>query len=174
MIDTTRRALLRTGGALPAAWTAAFAGAAALLPAEASAANGLPRLWRSADVLIGQSPEDQAPALAISCPLYYPNGQPARASHALDLGRFPVYGDISWDGQTVVPDFGASTAVGVTQGSDGQFYLLAGLEGPVSGGTGRFAGVTRAIARCKYKVVPTSGMPLLVACVSCVVILVQE
>jgi hypothetical protein len=60
-------------------------------------------------------------------------------------------------------------------GSDGHLYLLTAGEAEVLGGKGHFREVTQAIVRCKYKaVLDTSGLPLLVACVFCVAILVQD
>lgn len=146
---------------------------AVVAPAARAAEQGS-RIWQSAEVLIGQSEADQVPATSIRCPLYFANGQYANASHGLDLGVFPVRGDIVWNGLTVVPNLGESLAVAAAAGTDGNLYLLVGAEGSVTGGSGVFSGVSRAIVRCKYKVAPSAGQPLLIACVYCTVALVRH
>jgi hypothetical protein len=169
MIDVQRRHFMRRSSALSGAFSGALLSAFA--PGLAKADNK-PRLWRAAEVLVGQSTADQAPSPQITCPLYFPNGNAARASHSLDLAAVPVRGDMTWDGDTIVPDFGPSIAVAANYGSDGSAYLLVGGEGAVTGASGNFAGVSRVIVRCKYKVM-TPQQPLLIACVYCVVVLVQ-
>lgn len=174
-MDTTnipRRAFMRS--------SRAFIGAAlapavlAGMPSARAQTGPLPRLWNGGEVLIGQSPAEQAPSPSISCPLYFPSGQYAHASHALDLAALPVRGDITWHGDTVVPDLGASLAVNLAAGTDGFHYLLVAAEGSVSGGRGYLSGVTRAIVRCKYKAVIGAQGPLLLACHHCVVVLVRH
>jgi hypothetical protein len=175
MTDLSRRHFLRTSGAA----------GAALLPslvvsgsAQAAGKEHVPRIWDSAEILIGQSPADQAASPIITCPMFLPSGRFANASHTLDLSglaRGVVQGDISWDGDSISPDFSQSLAASTTMGSDGHHYLLTAGEGEVAGGTGNFRGVTLAIVRCKYKVVlDQGGLPLLVACVTCVAILVRD
>jgi hypothetical protein len=131
-------------------------------------------LWRSARVLIGNSPEDQIPSPVIECPLFFEDGRFAKGFHTLDLSEFPtsgqVRGTISHRNDTIEPDFGSSIAADVTLGSDGIPYLLVGGEGTVTNGQGSFRSVDRVIVRCKYKVAPPL---LLIACVDCVIILVQ-
>jgi hypothetical protein len=169
MSDVMRRDFL--GGS--ATWLAALAAPAVLAPAALAASPGS-RIWSSAEILVGQSEADQAPATSIRCPLYFANGHYADASHSLDLGVFPVQSDIVWNGSTVVPNLGESLAVNVAAGTDGNAYLLVGAEGSVSGGTGVLSGISRAIVRCKYKIAPTAGTPLLIACVYCMVALVRH
>jgi hypothetical protein len=144
-----------------------------LAPAAWAAAQGS-RIWQSAEILVGQSEADQAPATSIRCPLYFANGQYANASHSLDLGVFPVSSDIVWNGVTVVPNLGESLAVNGAAGTDGNTYLLVGAEGSVSNGSGVFSGVSKTIVRCKYKIAPSAGTPLLIACVYCMVALVRH
>jgi hypothetical protein len=146
----------------------------AVLGPTAWAAKQDSRIWQSALVLVGQSEADQEPSTSIRCPLYFTNGQYANASHGLDLGTFPVRGDITWNGATIVPNLGESLAVSDAAGTDGHLYLLVGAEGSVSDGSGIFAKVSRAIVRCKYKIAPSAGTPLLVACSYCMVVLVRR
>jgi hypothetical protein len=175
MNDLSRRHFLRTSGAA----------AAAVLPslafsnlAQAVGKERIARIWNSADVLIGNSPADQVPGPIITCPFFLPNGHPANASHTLDLSDLAsgtVKGNISWNGDTISPDFSPSLAATTTTGSDGEFYLLTAGEAEVSGGAGHLRGVSQVIVRCKYKaVLATSGLPLLVACDFCVAILVRD
>jgi hypothetical protein len=136
-------------------------------------------LWQSALVLIGHSPADQRPSPSIECPLFFDNGYFADAFHTLDLSDLPttgeVRGTISHHHDTIEPDFSSSVAAAIAQGTDGNQYLVVAGEGKVTGGTGFFRGVTKAIFRCEYKVaVDQTGNPLLVACVHCVVILVRK
>jgi hypothetical protein len=175
MNDLSRRHFLRTSGAA----------AAALLPslafsdlAQAAGKERLARIWNSAEILIGNSPADQVPSPIITCPFFLPNGQPANASHTLDLSALPggpVTGNIEWGSDVITPDFSPSLAATTTTSTDGHVYLLTAGEAEVSGGTGHFQGVTQAIVRCKYKAVLGPGdLPLLVACVICVAILVRD
>ena len=175
MNGPSRRHFLRASGAA----------AAALLPsvvfsdpAQAAGKERGSRIWNSADILIGNSLADQVPSPIITCPFFFTNGRFANASHTLDLsglGTGTVAGNISWDGDTISPDFSHSLAASTTTGSDGSLYLLTAGEAEVSGGEGNFDGVTQAIVRCKYKaVLGPSGLPLLVACVICVAILVRD
>jgi hypothetical protein len=176
MNDLSRRHFLRTSGVAAAALLPSFGFAD---PAQAAGKERLARIWNSADVLIGNSPTDQVPGPIITCPFFLPNGRFANASHTLDLSGLasggPVAGNISWDGDIITPDFSPSLATTTTTASDGHLYLLTAGEAEVSGGEGKFDGVTQAIVRCKYKVVlGPSGYPLLVACVICVAILVRD
>jgi hypothetical protein len=175
MSDLSRRHFLRTSGAV----------GAVLLPslvlsdrAQATGRERFPKIWDSADILIGNSPADQAPGLSITCPMFLPGGRFANASHSLDLsglGSGVVHGDITWDGHSIAPDFSHSLAFTTTTGTDGHLYLLTAAEAEVAGGQGRFRDVTQAIVRCKYKAVLGPGnLPLLVACVDCVAILVHN
>ena len=94
-------------------------------------------------------------------------------THLLQCGT--VKGNISWDGDTISPDFSQSLAATTTVGSDGHLYLLTAGEATVSGGEGNFDGVTQAIVRCKHKaVLGPSGLPSLVACHLCVAIPVRD
>jgi hypothetical protein len=176
MNDLSRRHFLRTSGAV----------GAVLLPslvfsdlAQAAGKERVPRrIWSSAAILIGNSPADQVPSPIITCPMFFPDGRFADASHTLDLSGLAsgtVEGDISWDGDSISPDFSQSLAATTTTGSDGHLYLLTAGEAEVSGGKGKFRHVTQAIVRCKYKaVLDQSGLPLLIACVTCVAILVRD
>ena len=73
---------------------------------------------------------------------------------------------------------GPSIALAITTGTDGVAYLLAAGEGTLTGGTGYFRNVDKAIVRCKYKVPAGSNLNgaslLLIKCVSCVIILVRS
>ena len=176
MNDLSRRHFLRTSGVVGAALLPSLV---FLDPAQATGKERVPRIWDSADILIGNSPVEQDPSPIITCPMFLPNGRFAQASHTLDLsglaGGGTVTGNISWDGDTISPDFSHSLAVGTAMGSDGHLYLLTAGEAAVSGGKGQFRDVTEAIVRCKYKaVLDTNGLPLLVACVVCVAILVRD
>jgi hypothetical protein len=159
--------------------TAGAAGAALLPslvfsdPAQAAGKEKVSRIWNpnSADILIGNSPVEQVASPIITCPMFLPDGRFANASHTLDLSGATVTGNIAWDGDTISPDFSQSFAFSTATGSDGDFYLLTAGEGEVSGGEGKFRGVTQAIVRCKYQV-DQSG--LLVACDFCVAILVRD
>ena len=131
-------------------------------------------LWNSAQVLIGNSPADQSPSPVIQCPLFFENGHFASAFHTLDLSDLShVIGAMTSGKDTIQPDFSSSVAVATTVGTDGIPYLVVAGEGTVTGGTGYFRGVTKAIVRCKYKVADPSSF-LLLACVDCVVILVRN
>jgi hypothetical protein len=175
MNDLSRRHFLRTSGVA----------AAALLPslgfselAQAAGKERVSRIWNSADILIGNSPAEQEPSPIITCPFFLPNGQPAKASHTLDLSDLAsgtVTGNIAWGGDIISPDFSQSFAATTTTGSDGELYLLTAGEAEVSGGKGHFRGVTQVIVRCKYKVaLDKGGLPLLIACDFCVAILVRD
>jgi hypothetical protein len=146
------------------------------MAAVSPAAGDFEPLWNSALVLIGNSPANQTPSPFIKCPLFFENGHYAEASHTLDLSNLQttgkVIGTVTYNGDTIAPDFGASIAATTTQGSDGFSYLLVGGEGKVVGGTGYFRTVTKAIIRCKYRVKP--GSLLLIRCIDCVVILVRK
>jgi hypothetical protein len=136
-------------------------------------------LWTNAQVLIGNSPADQYPSSVIKCPFFFENGRFAHAYHTLDLSMLRttgrVTGSITHQNDTIHPDFSASIAGIVTQGTDGPQYFLVAGEGPVTGGLGFFQSVTKAIVRCKYKVVvDRQGDILLISCVDCVAILVRN
>jgi hypothetical protein len=136
-------------------------------------------LWGSARVLIGNSPEDQIPNTFIECPLFFDNGHFAHAFHTLDLSNLQtprgamIHGD-----DRIEPNFGPSVAVCVSQGTDGVTYLMIGGEASVTGGTGYFRKVDKAIVRCKYKVPASSALNRpsmqLIRCVDCVIILVRK
>jgi hypothetical protein len=136
-------------------------------------------LWKSAQVLIGNSPADQSPSSVIKCPLFFDNGDFADAFHTLDLSLLrmtgKVRGTVTHRNDTIEPDFGPSVAAAVTKGTDGILYLLVAGEGKVTAGIGFFRRITNAIIRCKYKVaVDQQGDILLIACVDCVIILVRN
>ena len=67
----------------------------------------------------------------------------------------------------------ASVAAAAADGTDGHKYLVVAEEGTVTGGTGYFRGVTKAVVRCTYKVDPDNPL-LLIACVDRVLILVRQ
>jgi hypothetical protein len=163
------------GGVLGATGVAAGIGGI-----ERAEAKNVAPLWNSAKVFIGNSLADQDPSPLIECPLFFDNGHFANASHTLDLTDLAhgvVRGTMTYHGDTIEPDFGASIAAAPAPGSDGSFYLLVGGEGTVTGGTGYFSGVTRAIIRCKYKVPVPDDNPfgnLLIACVDCVIVLIRH
>src|SRR4029453_6804489 len=172
MDTSSRRTFLQSsGGVLGAALVPSLGLSGG---AHAAAKEQLPRIWHSADVLIGNSVTEQSPSPIITCPMFYPNGHFANASHTLDLSAFPVKGNISWQGETISPDFSRSFAAGTTTGTDSYLYLLTAGEAEVVGGEGPFSDVTQAIVRCKYKVVNQNGQLLLVACVNCVAIFVRK
>jgi hypothetical protein len=173
----SRRHFLRTSGAVIGAVVAPTI----VMPDTARAAEheSIPRIWHSAEVLIGNSLADQTPGLVITCPFFFPNGKFANASHTLDLSMVasggPAQGNITWDGDSISPDFSRSIAATTVKGSDGITYLLVAGEAQVEGGEGRFKDVNYAVIRCKYKVViDTQGQPLLEACSNCVAILVRD
>jgi hypothetical protein len=145
------------------------------VPAAARGRRG-ESLWDSAEVLIGNSPEDQTASTFIECPLYLVNGRSAGGSHTLDLADLRrVRGTITLGKHTIEPDFGRSVAASVTVGSDATPYLLVGGEGAVVAGAGPFRHVTRAIIRCKYKVASADPASiLLIACIDCVIVLVRD
>jgi len=142
-------------------------------------ANQFEPLWKSAQVLIGNSPEEQSPSPFIECPLFFVNGQFANESHTLDLSDLQttgkVIGTMTLNDNTIEPDFSASIAAAVSQGSDGFQYLVVAGEGEVTGATGYLKGVSKVIIRCKYKMTEdNNGNILLISCVDCVVILVRD
>jgi hypothetical protein len=96
-----------------------------------------------------------------------------RFSHLGSVGLSHVIGGRTSGKDTIQPDFSSSVAVTTTVGTDGIPYLVVAGEGTVTGGTGYFRSVTKAIVRCKYKVADPSSF-LLLACVDCVVILVRH
>jgi hypothetical protein len=172
-IPTRRRAFLKSFGAEVCGVAAIAAG---ISGSERVAANEPIAASTGSDVFIGKSSTDQAPAHAIECPLYFMNGQPAGASHALDVStwRFTglVTGTVTSGGDSITPDFSSSSAAAMTHGSDGNLYLVVAAEGAVTGGTGAFRGVSRVLLRSKYKAaVDPTGNPLLIACADCVVLL---
>jgi hypothetical protein len=170
-----RRSFLKllSGSVLGAAWVAV--GIGSIKRAEA---NKFEPLWNSAQIFIGNSPIEQSPSPIIECPLFFDNGHFANASHILDLSNLQTTGEvrspITYNNDTIEPDLSASIAVAVTQGSDGFPYLVVAGEGEVTGGTGYFKSVNKAIIRCKYKVADDSANLLLIACINCVVILVRN
>jgi hypothetical protein len=136
-------------------------------------------LWDSSRVLIGQSPSDQIPNSFIKCPLFHPDGHFAHAYHTQDFSNLQRPRGAIINGDDVIePNVGPSIAVAITTGTDGVAYLLAAGEGTVTGGTGYFRNVDRAIVRCKYKVPAGSNLNgaslLLIKCVSCVIVLVRS
>jgi hypothetical protein len=140
--------------------------------------NQFEPLWKSAQILIGNSPTEQSPSPIIECPLFFENGHFADASHILDLSDLQTTGEVratlTYHKDTIEPDLSSAIATAVTQGSDGVPYLLVAGEGEVTGATGYLKGVTKAIVRCKYKVAEDNANLLLIACVNCVVILVRS
>ena len=132
-------------------------------------------LWNSAQVFIGNSPEDQVPGFFIKCPMFFDNGHFANAFHTLDLSHAPgsVRGTMTFQDDTIEPNFSSSVVAANNRGSDGSTYLLVGGEGTVTGGTGYFRGVTNAIIRCKYKVTAQNPF-VLIACVDCVMVIVRN
>jgi hypothetical protein len=132
-------------------------------------------LWNSAQVFIGNSPEDQVPSFFIKCPMFFDNGHFAHAFHTLDLTHAPssVRGTMTFQDDTIEPNFSSSVVAANNQGSDGINYLLVGGEGTVTGGTGYFRGVTNAIIRCKYKVTAQNPYAL-IACVDCVIVIIRN
>jgi len=173
---SSRRRFLRSlgGGVLGATTITAFGDRA-----QAAATSGPEPLWDSAEILIGNSLQEQTPSPFIRCPLFFDNGHYghfANAFHTLDLSELQttgrVKGTITFHEDTIEPDFSSSVAAAIAQGSDGAFYLLVGGEGRVARGAGYFSGVDQAIVRCKYKV--AGSRPLLISCILCVVILVRK
>jgi hypothetical protein len=132
-------------------------------------------LWNSAQVFIGNSPSEQVPGPKIICPMFFDNGHFANASHSLDLTNAParVIGTMTYQDDTIVPDFGAAIVAAVGKGSDGMTYLLVGGEGTVTGGTGYFRNVTKAIIRCKYKVRAENPFAL-IACIDCMIVVIRS
>jgi hypothetical protein len=177
-----RRSFLKalSGGVLGATAVAASIGqvdaaqpiGTAIGPSE----NTYEPLWQSAQVLIGNSPTSQAPSLFIECPLFFENGNFADGYHTLDLSNLQttgqVIGTITYHNETITPNFGASVAATLAQGTDGATYLLVGGEGTISGGTGYFSSIDKAVIRCKYQVKP--GTFLLISCVDCIIILIRS
>ena len=176
--SSERRSVLKLlgGGFLGA--TAAVAGVGGIRGAQAKE-DEFPPLWGSALVWIGNSPADQYPSSVIKCPFFFENGQFANAFHTLDLSMLRitgrVTGSISYQNDTIYPDFSPSIAGAVTQGTDGKQYFLSAGEAALTAGTGFFKDFSKVIVRCKYKVtVDPQGDILLIACVDCVAILVGK
>jgi hypothetical protein len=140
--------------------------------------NQFEPLWKSAQILIGNSPTEQSPSSIIECPLFFENGHFADASHILDLSDLQTTGEVratlTYHKDTIEPDLSSALATAVTQGSDGVPYLVVAGEGEVTGATGYLKGVTRVIVRCKYKVAEDDANLLLIACINCVAILVRS
>ena len=137
------------------------------------------RPLRTADVFIGKSPAERTPRHPIESPLYFMNGTLAGGYHTLDVSTWRmtgvVTGTVTSGSDTIEPDFSSSAAAAITHGSDGDLYLVVAAEGTVTGGTGIFANVTKAIFRGKYKAtVDPTGNPLLIACADCVVVLARD
>jgi hypothetical protein len=131
-------------------------------------------LWTSAKILIGNSPKDQAPRSSITCPMFFDDGHFANGYHTFDFSNpTNVISTLTINKDTIdITNYSSySLAVADTEGTDGFHYVLTAAEGIVTGGTGYFSGVSRAIGRCKFKV-PAYNPLLLIACVDCVVILV--
>ena len=82
MNDLSRRHFLRTSGAVGAVLLPSLAFPD---PAQAAGKERVPRIWNSADILIGNSPTEQPPSPIITCPMFLPDGRFANASHTLDL-----------------------------------------------------------------------------------------
>src|SRR5262249_38110737 len=120
----SRRRLFRSVLGLGAA--AVAVGAGGIKRAQAAEEEFAP-LWASAQVLIGNSPADQYPSSVIKCPFFFENGRFANAFHTLDLSNLRitgrVTGSISHQNDTIHPDFSASIAGTVTQGTDGNQYF---------------------------------------------------
>jgi hypothetical protein len=125
---------------------------------------------------------DQTPNSSIECPLFFENGHFANGFHGLDLSNLlttgQVIGTVTYHNDTIEPDFssvGSSIAVAVSTGSDGIQYLVVAGEGTVTGGTGYFSGVTKAIIRCQYKVQVAGQNDIrLIACVDCILVLIRH
>jgi hypothetical protein len=173
-----RRSFLRLLGDGVLGATAAATGVGAVGEARASVYEPL---WSAGQVFVGSSPVEQDPRPDIMCPMFFANGHFADAFHSVDLSKLfttgEVLGSFTYHGETITADFSPpsnNVAAAVAPGNDGTDYLLVGGEGAVDGGeTGYFRGVTNIIVRCKYKV--DDGDPQrLVACVSCVVILIRH
>jgi hypothetical protein len=135
-------------------------------------------LWNSAQVFVGNSPEDQVPGPFIKCPMFFDNGHFANAFHTLDLSNAPtiVRGTMTFQDDTIEPDFSPAAggvAAAAARGNDGLTYLLVGGEGTVTGGTGYFRGATKAIIRCKYKVRAENPFAL-IKCVDCVIVVIRS
>lgn len=145
---------------------------------KSAEASDFKPIWDSAKVLIGHgnTSTDPAPSLFIECPMFFKNGRFARAFHTLDLSDPNVVKASATVGDhTVHPDFsGGSIAAHLTQGSDGEHYILVGGEGTVTDGKGYFKNVNTVIVRCKYKVTldELGNVVDLVACLYCILILV--
>ncbi|MBK8211966.1 MAG: hypothetical protein IPK78_20535 [Rhodospirillales bacterium] len=172
--SSRRRLFLKLlGGGVLGATTAA-AGIGGIDRAEAN--PQFSPIWKSAKILVGNSPADQSPRQSITCPLFFESGEFSNAFHTLDLSKLPttgkVKGTVTHYNNTIEPEFNSSIAVAVTRANDGVQYLIVSGEGKVTGGTGYFRNVDKAIVRGKYKVA-TSPNHQLIACVDCVVILVD-
>jgi len=136
-------------------------------------------LWGSGRVLIGNNPQDQIPNTFIACPLFFDNGYFANAFHTLDLSNLQTpRGAMIRGDDRLEPNFAQSAAFCVSLGTDGVTYLMIGGEASVTGGTGYFRNVDKAIVRCKYKVPAGSAVSnpsmQLIRCVDCVIILVRK
>lgn len=131
-------------------------------------------LWQSSLVLIGNSVAPQNPSSYIECPMFFANGHFADASHSLDLTNLEnVIGTVTYNNETVVPDFGANIAATPVMGFDEVPYVLVGGTGTVSGGTGFFETIDTVIIRCKYEVTALDSF-LLIRCIDCVAILARS
>src|SRR5262249_54738850 len=91
-LDNTRKIGRRevTGGLIASILTLPIT----LMTTAASARDYRP-LWRSARVLIGNSPEDQAPSPIITCPMFFENGKFADGFHTLDLSNLEATGQVT-------------------------------------------------------------------------------
>jgi len=172
-LSSRRRDFLKLLGGSVLGATAVAAGIDGVEGAEE---NHFRPLWDSAEVLIGNSTKDQFPNSKITCPMFFSNGDFANGFHTLDLSNLPkVRGTLTVNMDTIEPVFTSSIAVATTLGADGITYLLVAGEGKVTGGVGFFRRVSEAIIRCKYKIAAgNQPIPLLIACVDCVIILVRD
>jgi len=173
-VGSERRSFLKavSGGIVGASVLAAGAGKVNADPVKKYAP-----LWQSGLVLIGNSVAPQIPSLSIECPMFFANGHFADASHGLDLTNLQttgeVIGTVTYNNETVVPDFGTNIAATPVVGADGIPYILVGGTGTISGGTGFFEAIDTVIIRCKYEVA-APGSLLLIRCIDCVTILARS
>lgn len=173
-VASERRSFLKavSGGIVGASVLAAGAG-----NVNADPVKKYEPLWQSGLVLIGNSVEPQTPSFTIECPMFYANGHFADASHSLDLSNLPTGGDVigtvTYNNETVVPEFGDNIAATPVLGADGVPYILVGGTGTISEETGFFETINTVIIRCKYEVAGLDA-PLLIRCIDCVVILARS